>query len=421
MIEVNLPTPLPTPVSELETRKPRKRELKNLTKPKGRGGIWYFHKRVNGKKEFLGRKTPFSLDTRDLAVAKTKRDALLRAGNGAEIDRVLGRDNRAAAKLGVIFAAYRKAPTVRANEDTRERNIADCVRMVKALRGGSCVVEELGCDILTKAMVKEWQSLRLAAAVKDCAGDLAALEAAKRTINSLLTHVQSLFSAEAIDDYGHLYLPPNIAEFAAALPVAARKQEEPTQLTDDAVAGLLGQIAELKKDDQGAWAAFQLMTWGGLRNKECLHARKSWLEAIPRVGAYRLAMKPTEDFLPKGNSRATVIPAAIADEILALLPIAPLEGAEQPDDHLVTGKTFTDRNEAIYRRLNAWLKSHGVGADGGKIAYRLRKYFLAKVAEQQGVMLAQAAAGHASMRTTEDHYIGRPKMAEPIKLAAAVG
>lgn len=401
-----LPTEMTTVTAEVVTRKPRKRELKNLTR---REGIWYFHKRVNGKKEFNGRATPFSLETRDLVVAKAKRAAILKAANGATVDRLLGRDSRNAAKCSEIFEAYTKTPTVRANARTRKNNIADLKRMVRVVRGAEFNVAEMSSTELNWKLVNQWQTLRLAIATKECGQDLAQLEAKKRSFNSLLTHVQSLFSKEALAAYRGLHLPPNIDEFLKALPIPARKQEEPTQLTDQFVSDLLRAVVDLQGIDAGAWAAFQLMTWGGLRNKECLHARKTWLEEIPM--GYRLMMRPTEDFLPKGDSRAVILPAAIVAGMFAQM--------KEGDDHLVPARTKTDRHDACYRRLNQWLKARGVGEDANKIAYRLRKYFLAKVAEQQGVFLAQAAAGHASQQTTQNHYIGKPKMAAPIKLRAA--
>jgi hypothetical protein len=413
MDDTELTSPMPTVTSEKAAHKPRKRELKNLTK---REGIWYFHKRVNGKKEFNGRTTPFSLETRDLAVAKAKRDGILKAAAGAEIDRVRGHERRAAAKLSEIFKAYREAPTVRANATTRENNIAAFTNMVFTVRGEGFDVDGMSSADLTKHFVKEWQTKRLAAAAAACAGDLAKLESKKRALNSLLKQVQSVFSREARDDYGALHLPPNVLEFAVALPIAAKKQEEPDQLSDEFVSNMLSKIDDLKKEDPGAWATFHLMTWGGLRNIECFHARVSWLEQVGM--GYRLRMRPTGDFLPKGNSCAVIMPIDVIDEMLAQLPFGPMQPDAKDERHLVSGRTMTDRHEAIYRRLNVWMKATGVGADAGKIAYRLRKYFLNKVAEQQGIMLAQAAAGHSSRRTTEDHYTGRPKMAEPIRLAA---
>lgn len=413
MIETHLTTPFTTPTSEKVAHKPRKRELKNLTK---REGIWYFHKSVNGKKEFNGRATPFSLETRDFLVAKARRDAIIKAANGSEIDRVRGKEHNQAATVGKVFEVYRAATTVRANADTRESNIAALVNMVRLVRGPEFDVEEMSTLELTRILVKDWQMKRIAAAQASAAGDLSLLESKKRAVNSTLKQIQSVFSREAKDDYSRLYLPPNIIEFTTALPVAARKQEEPEQLTDELVGGLLAKVEKLQAVDAGAWAAFQLMTWGGLRNCECFHARVTWLEQLGDV--YRMRMKPTEDFIPKGNSRAVIMPGNVVEAMLAQLPYGPSQPEAKDERHLIPGRTMTERKEAAYRRLNAWLKAQGVGTDAFKVAYRLRKFFLNKVNEQQGIMFAQAAAGHSSRKTTEDHYTGKPKMAEPIRLAA---
>ena len=75
-----LTTALTTPEASKE-RTPRKKEIKNLMK---RDGVWYFHKLVKGRRIFNGRKTPFSLETRDLAVAKAKRDAILASIGASE-------------------------------------------------------------------------------------------------------------------------------------------------------------------------------------------------------------------------------------------------------------------------------------------------------------------------------------------------
>jgi len=406
MNALRFPTGLPTsPTPQLTAvvRKPRKRELKNLMK---RDGIWYFEKRVNGKKEYNGRRTPFTLDTRDLGLAKAKRDAIIKAASGAEIDRILGKEHRGAATLGEIITAYLAGPTIKAKADTRKENITDLKRFVRTVRGADFTVEDLSTTELTKQFVKTWQAKRLETASQEHAEDLAALEAAKRSMNSMLTHVQSIFSAQAIDDYGTLHLPPNVAEFAKAGPVAARKQGKPVQLKDEVVQQLLADAVALQGEDPGAWAMFQLMTWGGLRNRECAHAEKAWLDQEPL--GYRLTMKPTKTFLPKGNERSVILPAAIAEALLAQVPAG--------DDHLVPATSKSDRIQECERRLNAWLKARGVTGDAGKIAYRLRKFFLNKIKEQQGLMMAQAAAGHSSSRTTQDHYVGQAVMSAPVKL-----
>lgn len=408
MNALRFPTGLPTEPTVLPTvvaRKPRKRELKNLMK---RDGVWYFEKRVNGKKEFNGRRTPFTLNTRDLVLAKAKRDAIIKAASGAEIDRILGKEHRGAATVGDIFTAYLVGPTIKAKKATREENITDFKRFVRTVRGSEVVVENLSTTELTKQFVKTWQAKKLAAAQLEHAEDLAALEAAYRGMNSMLTHVQSIFSEQAVDDYETLHLPPNVEDFATAGPVPARKQGKPVQLKDEQVQQLLAAAVSLQAEDPGVWAMLQLMTWGGLRNKECAHAEKAWLDK--EALGYRLTMKPTKTFLPKGNERSVILPAAIAEAILAQVPAG--------DDHLVPATSKSDRIQECERRLNAWLKAQGVTGDAGKIAYRLRKFFLNKIKEQQGLMMAQSAAGHSSSRTTVDHYVGQAVMSAPVKLGA---
>lgn len=411
-----IPTDLPT-AKATQPGRSRRRELKNLMR---RDGIWYFHKVIDGKREFNGRKTPFSLETPDLPLAKAKRDAILKAGNGAEVDRVLGRTNQTPATMEQIFAAYRAAPAVRASLASRRRNIADLERMIRTVHGAEFKVDPASSSIITKRLVKDWQTKRLQEILARAAGDVAIEQAGRRSLNSTLKHVQSIFSKEARDDYDAIYLPPNIDEFSASLPVSARKQEEPEALPDSLVQNLLAAAAMLRDVDAGVWATFTLMTWGGLRNKECLYARENWLEEI--AAGYRLQLRPADDFMPKGNSRAVILPRDIGLDLLASVasgpqPMASSEG-KPVARYLVPAKTVTDRNAAVYRRLNLWLRLQGVTIDAGKFAYRLRKYFLKKVQEQQGLMFAQAAAGHSSAATTMDHYTGRPKMAEPIRLGS---
>jgi integrase len=232
-----------------------------------------------------------------------------------------------------------------------------------------------------------------------------------------LKNIQSVFSGPAMNAYRSLNLPPNIMEFARALPLPARRQEEPEHLKDEFVMQLVEGSDALLKRDPGTWAAFQLMLWAGLRNNEAAHARKNWLQRT--LNGYSLSLKATGDFIPKGNSREVIIPTEVAKQLLQL-PQPPRAAGLPPDDHIVPAKTETDRKEACYYRINEWLREQGVGKEVGKVAYRLRKYFLKKVAVQQHPLMAQAAAGHSSFETTESHYIGKAKMTEPIRLPADV-
>lgn len=313
------------------------------------------------------------------------------------------------ATLAELFKVYREAPTVKANKATRERNIGDMRRVVLLAHGDGFEADQASSEIIAKPLAKLYQSKRLAAAAAEHGKDLAAMEASKRAINSTLKHAQSLFSREAMDDYGQVKLPASVREFADALPVPAKRAAEPEQLRDEFVQAMMSAMALHKAVDLAVWATFQLFVWGGLRNIECRHARRGWLEKIP--AGYRLQLRPCGDFLPKGRNTSRVLPGPVVEELLA--GIGPGD-----DEYLIPALSATDRHDAIYRRLNDWLKDQGVMEDAGKIAYRLRKYFFKKVEEQQGLMLALAAHGGGQLSTLTDHYTGAPKMATPIKLNA---
>lgn len=322
--------------------------------------------------------------------------------------------------LAALEKAYLCAPTVRASAAVRKRNWSDLVRIVKLVHGAAIEVETADVGVVTRELAKEYQRRRLAQVEIEAKGNKLASESGKRAMNSTLAHAQSVFSRAALEDYHELRLPASVRDFADALPVAARRQEEPQPLTATLVADLLAKVEGLKAESPAAWVVFELMLWGGLRNVDALHARRSWL--VREDAGYRLSMVPTEDYTPKGRSGSVVLPHNVVEEILALPQASaarivelPTEG-KRDDPYLVPAATKTLRHNACYRTLNDWLKKHGVDEEASKTAYRLRKYFLRKVADQQGRLMAQLAGRHADQSTTDDHYIGAPKMQKPIAL-----
>lgn len=382
----------------------------------GTRGVWWVRKSATSpvtRKEYFFKKSTRTADLRTAVIKALPmvEDFLARITNPNGPNVAAG---GGAVNLAQLFAAYKAAPTVKANAATRKRNIGDFKRVVKIARGDDFDVDQASAEIVAKPLAKDFQTKSLTAAVKEHGDNLAALEATKRALNSTLKHAQSLFSREARDDYGQLLLPSTVEEFAKAMPVPARKAEEPEQLPDALVAGLMTAMNAHKASDSAVWATFQLFVWGGLRNIECLHARCGWLEELP--AGYCLQLKPAGNFIPKGRSTSRIMPKLIVEEMLAGVTVD--QGQDKKKMHLVPALNMTDRHDAIYRRLNAWLSDQGVKEEAGKVAYRLRKYFFKKVEEQQGLMLALAAHGGGQLSTLTDHYTGRPKMAEPIKLTA---
>lgn len=382
----------------------------------GTRGVWWVRKSATSpvtRKEYFFKRSTKTTDLRT-AVARALpwvEDFLARVGDPS--------GPQAAAEggivtLGALFKAYLAAPTVEAKAAVRKTNLGALRRMIQLVHGATFAIEEASALIISKQLVKDYQTKRLEAGRVVCGEDLAQLEAVKRGINSALKQAQSIFSKEALDDYGRLHLPPGVLEFARAMPVPARKQGKPVQLPDDAVERMRVAIGEQKEKDVTLWAAFQLMVWSGIRSCEAAHARVGWLEEL-EVG-YRLQLVADGDFIPKGNDTSRVMPKLIVEELLAAVVVAP--GEDRALAHLVPAKNKTDRHEAIYRRLNDWLRLQGVSQKANKVAGRLRKYFFDKVKQQQGLMLALAASGHSSLSTLTTHYTEQPQMAQPIKLGA---
>jgi integrase len=394
----------------------------------GKAGIWGVRKTatspITGKESFLKK----SMKTADLRTAIMRALPQVEAfiARATDPSGAVMSSSGEASTMRELFDAYRLGPAIKANAKTRERNIADLGRIIKLVHGTDFEIEQASSAIVSKSLAKDYQTKRIAAAQAEFKKNLAAIEGAKRAMNSTLKHAQSLFSKAALDSYDSLTLGQGAREFGDALPVPARKAEEPERLSDELVARMQQNIAHVHDEDLTVWAGFMLMVWGGLRNIECFHARKNWLEKCP--SGYRVKMRAVDDFLPKGRSRVVVIPTAIAEVLLAIteIRVALKDGtvrihSTKGDDHLVPALNVTDRHDALYRRLNEWLRNQGLSDDKGKFAYRLRQYFLTVVAEQQGMLYAQAAAGHANLLTTQDHYIGAPKMVQPIKLALPGG
>lgn len=322
--------------------------------------------------------------------------------------------------LAVLGAAYLAAPTVRANAKTRKLNWAELERIFKRVHAdvdfGSASVE-----MIDRELAKTWQRAKLAEIEVEFAGDVVSQEAAKRGMNSTLAHAQSCFSRHALEDFHDMGLPAGVKDFAAALPVKARHQEDPVQVTDAKVDEIMAALPALKLTDPAVWVAFQLMLWGGLRNIDCIHARRSWLSA--EGDGYRLTMKPGDDYTPKGKSGSVFFAKVTIDAILSLSQPANFEPADVTSArYLVPAASKTARSNALYRDLNAWLRGLGVGEESNKVAYRLRKKFLAILNDQQGREMARIAARHASQATTDAHYIGAPRMSQPITIGLqAVG
>lgn len=399
--------------------------------PSGPRGIWAVRRQAQSPHTGVVHYLRRSLHTTDLRSAlmkavpivddwlvtvKSERAPVLRASDGK------------VATVAELVESYKVVPLVKANPATRKRNVASLWIVLRAAWG------ELAADassaLISREAAERFQRVRREAAEKEA--NLLARASMLRSANNTLKQAQSVVCRSALDDMHSLRLNVNDCRAfneRAPLPVAA--PPEPVALTDDQVAKIRTAAEVLRAGEvvvpisgEGAerklvrvpgvsvWAAFQLMVWAGVRNIEAANARMSWLHLDGTV--WRLRLMQTETWTPKGTGRGVPVPTSLVEELRALPRPA-------DDDHIVPARTITERATVCWRAVNVWLAGLGVDAEAGKVAYRLRKYFLNRVKEEtmrqmEAIAAAAVAAGHADSSTTMASYVGKPALRAPVTL-----
>lgn len=337
-----------------------------------------------------------------------------------------------------LVTAYHAATLVKANSATRKRNVQSLEAVLRTAHG------ELPANASSAVICWEaadlFQRARKTAAEKQM--NLLKRDAMLRSANNTLKQAQSVVCRAALDGMRHLKLNlDGCRAFNERSPLPVDAPPEPVPLTDEQVAKIRsaaevlrgGEVEvvisgkgkgearvkiKVKVPGASVWAAFQLMVWGGVRNIEAANAQWSWVKQDGAV--WRLHLTKTETWKPKGGGRVVPLPTAVVDELKALM-------RPEGDDHIVPARTATERAIVCWRAVNVWLGGLGVDREAGKVAYRLRKYFLNRVKDEtmrqmEAIAAAANAGGHANVETTMANYVGRPTLRSPISLPGdAVG
>jgi hypothetical protein len=428
MIETQSTTALTTPEAAQAERKPRKKELKNLMK---RDGVWYFHKLVKGKREYLGRKTPFSLETRDFAVAKSKRDALLKAGNGAEVDRVLGRAAIKPATIQEILDAFGLADYPR--EKTRKKYMRD-FKFILRRAWGERDLSKVSITELDGKVIHDYQDAVVAdvraAGHSDTSEEM---QVAKYSANRAVTQARSIFANEK--PFRKLHLPPPEGFLEADLfkvkrdlsydPMSEAELALFAAKSKELRARALGETLPEKSEaaaltpDQAAGCYLQwvCMRWLGMRNSEVEACKPAeWLVQTPRGWVMRITNRPY--FLVKavGSIRDLPLTDWIRDDVKLLAG---------DREWLIPGATITDRHEITGYTLNEWMADVYETAiadkalpEGTEIrtAYDWRKQAGSELyAKTKDILQTSKWLGHQSVHTTTKWYVnliqGLPSLA----------
>ena len=220
--------------------------------------------------------------------------------------------------------------------------------------------------------------------------------------NSVVRQARSIFSRRAMVSYERLCLP-NIDGFMRH-PLLREPRKSYTPPANAAIAGLVEDAKALKLTAPGAYCAFLLEMYAGLRAGEAVGARWDWIRDNGTAGAW-IEIPPT--FKSKANRIISLDPVAFAE--LQQLRVG---------EYVIPEGNEWARHKIVHRVLGPWLKLR-LGA-GRKTNHELRKLFGSAVARHSGLFAAQKALGHSSPKLTSDYYAGVLNLPSAVSAASFV-
>jgi integrase len=222
--------------------------------------------------------------------------------------------------------------------------------------------------------------------------DMEEVERKKRSANGVLRNLSALFSEASCQHYTHLTLPDGLTDTLSKMSYRkvgkSIKRLPPAQTLRD----LFEEVKALKITDRNAYLGFLLAAHAGLRLGEVAASRHSWIDA--QSTPPRIYVRTEDDFVPKSkHERFIEVQPWLVKEIVTT--------SESPGHILSSHKT--ERGNEMPRRLNAWLKKHGL-EKFDKPIHALRFFFGSYVANKHGIYRAQKFLGHESPDITNEHY-----------------
>jgi integrase len=252
---------------------------------------------------------------------------------------------------------------------------------------------------LTPGLVQKWKRDFLSRAGDDPIKQ----RTAKISVNSIIRRGKSLFASGAI---AHLEcalpspLPFEGVKFEPRQSMRYRSTIDAAALTNKA-------RLELAQDDPAAFLAFLLALGAGLRRIEIDRLEWNafrWSENFIRI-------EPTEHFDVKTEHSIGDVP--IDRELMAIFRGFYAQSSSnfviETDNFPRPLATFENyRAQAVFERLAAWLRKHGVSAR--KPIHELRKEFGSMVNRAHGLSAAKDLLRHADIAITASHYIDAPRL-----------
>jgi integrase len=298
-----------------------------------------------------------------------------------------------------ICKAYHEKSALLVEPDTSKKNILSFLKIISDVQNTD-KPREVNASVLTRSLITSFQNKRITSA-----GDnYQKKESAKNSANSIIQQARSLFSKKLIaqDAYSHLKLPDLMEFLRTPLLKVQPKGYQPIE--PQLIEAMNAAADELKITNAPLHLIHMLFLRMGLRNKEILHAKHSWI--VPYHGSHGLAIITRNDFKPKGAPGIVPMPKDVYKLILKL--------KSDKHDYIIPAESATERYDLIYEDHSNWVKKFI--PDRQKTSYELRKHAGSIIAtREKNIMAAQAFLRHKSPTTTATYYAKLLKPLTPIE------
>jgi integrase len=250
---------------------------------------------------------------------------------------------------------------------------------------------------VTPAKVQEWKRVFIARAGNDPIKQ----RSARTSFNSFLRRAKSLFGSKCIRHLSVKLPSPLPFEGVTFEP----RQSARYRSSIDAAELARAAQADLAEQDPSVYLAFLLGLGAGLRRIEI--DRLEW--SAFRWEQNTIRIEPTEHFDVK--TEHSIGDVQLDPELMSVFRgYAARSGSgfviEGPE-----GDGYWDqyRAKAVFERLSAWLRAHGVTAR--KPIHELRKEFGSMINRRHGLSAARDMLRHGDIAVTASCYIDRPRKA----------
>ena len=291
---------------------------------------------------------------------------------------------KAQSTVGELVDLYEATATawLGISKSTVSRNASQLLRMIEAAKPGvdarGLRLEEVTTD-LARLYIASQKKTR-----------------ADASIRSSINQARSLFSPKLKHLYSKTLRLPKTFGFSLRELNLKTSTNEFVPIPEPIVQAMEKEAREiLRLEEPSAWRGYLGMSRLGMRNNEVVAVRSHWFEVHNGTRLLVLKDRPEEGFKLKNSLPGAI---GVSEELWTQLT----EGLAEGWDYLINEKTATDRHDAIYRTLTAFVRKHL--PDRQKAAYELRKWSGSIVATRSGIYSAQQFLRHKSVKITETYY-----------------